>query len=143
MTTTGDTAQGKCLCGAVSFEVTPPFTMCGNCHCSICRRASGAPYVTWAVFKADQVKILSGEEQLSVFHPTSESTRRFCKTCGSQLFLEVTQMQGEILVTRATIDDAAEFKPEAHVHYSSKAPWLAVSDELPKLGGSTGLEPLE
>ena len=30
-----------------------------------------------------------------------------------------------------------------HVHYDSRAGWTLVIDELPKLGGKTGTEPLD
>jgi len=39
-----DTVRGACLCGAVQFEVTLPTLGCCHCHCSVCRRFSGAGY---------------------------------------------------------------------------------------------------
>ena len=33
---------GSCLCGGVRFEVTLPFTRAIHCHCSRCRKHSGA-----------------------------------------------------------------------------------------------------
>ena len=41
------TTRGACLCKAVQFEVTPPTKWCAHCHCTMCRRAHGAPVVTW------------------------------------------------------------------------------------------------
>ena len=38
--------------------------------------------------------------------------------------------------------DPIDRAPAAHVHFDSRARWLEVKDELPRLGGATGLEPL-
>ena len=33
---------GSCLCGAVRYEVADAFEYAANCHCSKCRRTTGA-----------------------------------------------------------------------------------------------------
>ena len=39
--------KGGCFCGRIRYETAgTPFRET-NCHCSICRRTSGAPFVTW------------------------------------------------------------------------------------------------
>lgn len=35
----------------------------------------------------------------------------------------------------ATLDQPKNFKPEFHVNWESKLPWLAISDDLPKYEG--------
>jgi len=37
-----ETVTGSCLCGGVRFEVTLPFSDANYCHCSRCRKHSGA-----------------------------------------------------------------------------------------------------
>jgi hypothetical protein len=58
----GDVVPGRCLCGAVRFEVELPSTWCAHCHCSMCRRAHGAGFVTWVGFERSRVRVLAGEE---------------------------------------------------------------------------------
>lgn len=43
MTRSAETFAGGCSCGAVRFEIGEIFDA-GCCHCSICRRMSGAPF---------------------------------------------------------------------------------------------------
>lgn len=143
MSTEKNMVQGECLCGAVRYEAALPIEMCGNCHCSQCRKANGAPYVSWALFQKENVKIISGVDGLISYRHSPKSTRQFCNICGSQIFFESAQSPDQIFITRATFDDEADVKPTAHIHFDSKAPWLAVDDDLPKLGGSTGFEPLD
>ena len=56
-----DTHQGSCLCGEITFEVTGQPVRQGNCHCSTCKKATGAAYATIVFFKEDQISQLSGE----------------------------------------------------------------------------------
>jgi hypothetical protein len=39
---------GKCLCGAVHYTVPDAFLYAANCHCSNCRRATGAAFKPFA-----------------------------------------------------------------------------------------------
>ena len=41
-----DVVAGSCLCGGVRFEVTLPFRRASHCHCSRCRKHSGAGALT-------------------------------------------------------------------------------------------------
>jgi len=56
--------RGACLCGAVQFEVTVPTLGCCHCHCSICRRFSGAGYATFFQVSRERFRLLAGEEHL-------------------------------------------------------------------------------
>ena len=57
-------AKGQCLCGAVQFEFDLPAKWCANCHCSMCRRAHGAPFVTWVGVEGDRFRLVAGEPEL-------------------------------------------------------------------------------
>ena len=45
-----DTQQGSCLCGEITFEVTGQPVRQGNCHCTVCKKATGAAYATIVFF---------------------------------------------------------------------------------------------
>lgn len=53
--------EGACLCGAVRFEVGGPLDRVAHCHCTICQRAHGAAFVTWAAVPAERLRITAGE----------------------------------------------------------------------------------
>ena len=59
-----ETVRGACLCGAVRFEIRLPALFCAHCHCSICRRAHGAGYVTWVGALTDSFTLIAGENHL-------------------------------------------------------------------------------
>jgi hypothetical protein len=135
-------AKGACLCGAVQFELTLPTKWVAHCHCSICRRAHGAPYVTWASVPSAQLRIVAGADHVRRFDSSPAATRSSCMTCGSPLFFESTRWGGEVHVAVGCIEDALDRAPQVHAFFSDKADWVAVHDELPRRGGKTGTEPL-
>ncbi len=57
-----------------------------DCHCVDCRRASGAPFVTWGSFPRDKIELLSGAVR-KVKH--ADRFRSFAACCGTPLFFEV------------------------------------------------------
>jgi len=137
-----DVRNGSCFCGAVQYRVRgkPKFVV--HDHCSICRRMSGAAFVTWAGFTEDTFEIVSGEPTLTTFASTNEGHRQFCSRCGSHLFFRGTRWPGEVHVTLATLRDVEGLDPELHVFVSDKAPWDVICDGLKQCGGKSGLEPL-
>jgi len=55
------TVTGSCLCGAVAFAVDLPTAVCAHCHCTQCRRAHGAAYVTWFTLPKERWRVTAGE----------------------------------------------------------------------------------
>lgn len=56
--------SGGCLCGAIRFEVTRfvgPFELC---HCSRCRKASGAAFTAMIGVNAEDFSWLSGRDEI-------------------------------------------------------------------------------
>jgi len=138
-----DRALGSCSCGAVKFEIALPTKWIAHCHCSMCRRAHGAPFVTWVGVDAAAFRVTGGGESLGRHRSSPEATRSFCTTCGSPLFFESSRWPGEIHIARAAFASELDKAPLAHVFFSDKAPWVDVRDDLPRRGGPTGVEPLD
>lgn len=125
-------ARGSCLCGAVRFQASMPTKWVAHCHCNYCRRAHGAPFVTWAGFVSEQFSLEAGAEQPRWYESSPGARRAFCPRCGSPMFFESTRWPGETHVARALFIDPLDKEPSAHVFYESHVPWLNVNDELPK-----------
>lgn len=134
--------HGGCLCGAIRFEVTPPTRFCVHCHCSMCRRAHGAPLVTWTGVLDPQFRLSTGAELLREHASSTEAVRSFCSVCGSTLLFRSTRWPGEVHIATANFDLEIDRSPNAHIFYSDRATWFGCTDELPKCGGPTGLEPI-
>jgi hypothetical protein len=134
--------RGACLCGAVTLEVTPPTAFCAHCHCTLCRLAHGAGYVTWFGVAKERFRILSGEKDLVHYRSSPHGIRSFCGTCGSSLFCELDTHPGLIDVVLANLSGPIDREPQGHFYFSDKAEWVEVEDGLPRFGGDSGMEPL-
>jgi hypothetical protein len=122
---------GSCLCGAVTFRVTPPTLWCAHCHCTMCQRAHGAAFVTWVGVAAGRVTI---DERGLRWHASSpQAERGFCTTCGSTLFFRSERWRDEVHIVRANFHGEIDREPGAHVFYASHVPWFTVGDALPRL----------
>jgi len=125
--------EGSCYCGAVSFTVAAyapvPFL---RCYCSICRKtAGGGGYAINLGAKAATLKV-KGEKNIAVFHAVidgekSEGERRFCKKCGTALWVQDPRWPDLIHPFASAIDSDLPTPPQ-HVHMmlGSKANWVEV-----------------
>src|SRR5262245_16822835 len=88
MTTREDAAvptlTGACMCRAVQYEVPDRFGYALNCHCSNCRRTTGAAFKSFAGIARDQLLITRGGENLLIVGDADHDAH--CKTCGSLLY---------------------------------------------------------
>ena len=139
---TAEVVQGGCLCGAVRFDIRPPTQVSAHCHCSMCRRAHGAAFVTWVRLPKEQLTIVAAEDKLLRYRSSPPATRSFCAVCGSSLFFESEDSPETVDVAFANIDGPIDRNPQLHVFFDDRVDWIQVGDDLPRLGGKTGLEPL-
>ena len=126
--TGSDTVTGRCLCGAVEFELRLPSKWCAHCHCSMCRRAHGAGYVTWAGFESDHFILKKGDHHLRWYESSPGARRGFCSNCGSTMLFESERWAGETHVALACIDGTIDREPAAHVFFDAHVGWMPVDD---------------
>ena len=75
--------EGGCLCGAVRYRLARHGDDVAHCHCRICRRASGAAFVTWATVARDDLEVRG---RVRWFRSSRMALRGSCPVCGSHLF---------------------------------------------------------
>jgi hypothetical protein len=132
---------GACLCGAVQFEVTGPIERVAHCHCSMCQRAHGAAFATWAAVPSERVRITAGEAGVTHYRSSEIGTRSFCGRCGSSMFCTLDTHPGTIDVELACLASGHGAVPRAHLFWDDRAEWVEHTDRLPRLGGKSGMEP--
>lgn len=82
--------NGHCLCGAITIRVASANTSLGACHCAMCRRWVGGPYL--AMDCGTDVSF-DGEQSIGVYNSSDWAERGFCKQCGSNLFYRLKENQ--------------------------------------------------
>jgi len=75
--------RGKCLCGAVRIAATETTNEVGACHCKMCRRWGGGPFME---IECGTGVSFEGEENVCVYDSSAWAERGFCKKCGTHLF---------------------------------------------------------
>lgn len=125
--------EGGCHCGFVRYRVTGAPSHETNCHCSICRRTSSAPYLPWFTVARTELVFTAG--QPAVYPSSSHGTRRFCPRCGAQITFESSRTPDEIDVTICSLDDPERLPPADHTHAASALSWVAL-DDLPRHPGA-------
>ncbi|MEL6299629.1 MAG: GFA family protein [Pseudomonadota bacterium] len=81
--------SGRCLCGAVTFEIELKSQHFDACHCGMCRRWSGGPGLAVEAAAPPDIK---GAENLATFKSSEWGVREFCKVCGSHLFWRAPEL---------------------------------------------------
>lgn len=129
--------KGSCRCGAVSFEVqshTPvPYQLC---YCSICRKQQGGG--GYAInLGADATTLeIEGEKHLGLYRATihdderprtevSSGERRFCRECGSAMWLYDPSWPELVHPFASAIDSELPKAPQrVHLMLKYKASWV-------------------
>ena len=121
---------GGCFCGFIRYDAGgTPFHET-NCHCSICRRTSGAPFVAWFTVPADEFRITSG--QPASFRSSEHGTRSFCPHCGTPLTFASSRLPDELDITICSLQDPELLPPKDHTRTSAKLGWVKLGDQLPR-----------
>jgi hypothetical protein len=133
-TNEGSWAEGSCLCGEIRYRVPVPPLWVAHCHCSMCRRAQGAGFVTWFGVPGHKFSFVGPGDRLRIYRSSPDATRSFCGRCGTPLFFESKHWPGELHVTFASLDPqvAATLQPQVHAYWSSRVPWIELGDHLPR-----------
>lgn len=126
---------GGCLCGGVRYEVRGKFLRAGHCHCSRCRRHSGAAVGTQGRVRREDFVLLSGGDLVRSYRPDDGAVKAFCKVCGSSLFGGAWPDGPEVSIRLGTVDGDPGIRPQVHTFVGSKAVWDEVHDDLPQYEG--------
>lgn len=127
-----ETRTGGCLCGAVRYVVDQPLSDVAICHCTHCRKQSGA------LFSANVVVAKAHYHQTGdtkVFEDRGDSGevvfRHFCPNCGSPILSQIAAIPGAVIIKSGTLDDLSGLSPVMEVYTDRAVSWGA--HELAKL----------
>jgi len=109
---------GGCLCGAVRYEVRGEPFFIGLCHCSDCRKATGAHAMPSATWRRDALTITG---KLATY-----AGRSFCPVCGSRV-MHLQPERAEIML--GSLDDPpVGLKPQHEIWTVRREAWATPID---------------
>lgn len=123
--------KGGCYCGATAYEVDDAFSYAMNCHCSQCRRTTGAAFKPFAGIETGRLVLTKGADTLLIVGDPAAAHDVHCMACGSLLY-SVVRENAFVHVAMGTLVDAPSIRPSMHIMVGSKAPWFEIADDLPQ-----------
>lgn len=123
-------ANGRCLCGDVAFTVRGVPRGLYQCHCSLCRRQSGAASNAAFVVPAERLAWTHGQDGVRSYRAPTGFRSDFCGRCGSPVPNPVGHSP-YVWIPAGLLDDLAGARVVMHLHLGSRAGWAP----LPSGGG--------
>ena len=125
------TFEGGCLCGQVRYRAEADPEDTGHCHCSSCRKATGAAFSTFIWVTADKLTWM-GEEP-KAYRSSDVARRGFCPTCGTTIYFQYDEERSKGWdIHVGSLDDPGAVIPRSHVWYPGHVKWLTLIDDLPR-----------
>lgn len=131
---------GGCNCGSVRYVLTEEPNVVAACHCTNCRKQSGAAYSVNLVASTTAMEI-SGTLADYVDQDTSSGKpvhREYCPNCGSPIRSLLESAPGIAAIKAGTLDEPGRFAPAVHVWTQSKLPWVQIPEGLPQFERDPG-----
>ena len=119
---------GGCQCGAIRYAWSSPPKRASVCHCRMCQKASGQPFMAFTGGKASELRWT--KEQPTFFQNSDVAERGFCSACGTPLTYGRPN-SGSISVTICSLDDPSTVSPTMQHGIEGKLPWTDGIASLP------------
>ena len=128
---------GRCYCGATTVSATQAPQTIAYCHCTDCRRVTGAPVAAFAAF--DETAVTFSPEEGRKVEANPGVVRTFCATCGSPLAGRYAYLPGQVYIALGLLDQANDLAPQLHAHDSQRLTWLHIDDDLERFAATSRL----
>jgi len=105
--------RGSCHCGAVRFEIDEVRALT-HCHCTNCRKLTGAAFASYAHVEAEKFRFVAGEDMTDAYESAPGSFRQRCKACGCLTPGRAPYLK-TVSVPAGLLDDDPVARPRLHV----------------------------
>jgi hypothetical protein len=135
-----DTVDGSCLCGAVRVSIGYPARWAWHDHTRASRLAHGAAYATYVGSWRKRFRIVAGQRQIARYaDKATNTTRHFCRRCGTPIFYERAHSPHMVNVPRALFELRTGRAPLYHVGIGERRDWAYTGAPLRPLKGFPGV----
>lgn len=134
--------DGRCHCGAITYEADIDADDVAVCHCTDCQTLSGTAFRTLAGCEASRFRLLTGEPRIYIKVAESGSRRAqaFCPECGTPLYATDADRPGAPLSLRlGAVIQRDALVPKIQLWSRSALTWLQELGDVPKIEKEEGL----
>jgi hypothetical protein len=121
---------GGCQCGAVRYRLQAEPTGANICHCRMCQKAGGAPFMAFGGVRMSEFVVTRGV--ISTFASSDIAERGFCAECGTPLTYRGLGSE-RISVTLGSLDDPDAVEPAVQIGVESRLRWLKPALNAPEI----------
>jgi hypothetical protein len=118
---------GGCQCGAIRYRAEGPRDRASVCHCRMCQKASGGPFMAFVRFP---VRHVAWSRPPAVFASSTIAERGFCRDCGTPLSYRRIASD-YVSVTLQSLDDPTSVTPDIVFSPETKVTWWRSLGDLP------------
>ena len=113
---------GQCSCGSVGFSFSADSLLAYQCHCSICRKATGSAFSTTLMAPESSFVWTRGEERVSSYSKEGGYKVSFCSRCGSPVPNKFRNFP-LYSVPAGSTDGQPDIRVVVKLHLDSRAQW--------------------
>ena len=124
--------QGHCLCGAVRITARDTGYSVGACHCKMCRRWGGGPFME---LDCGTELSFDGDENVSVYASSDWAERGFCRQCGTHLFFRL-KATGDYSVPIGLFEDDEQLEFRHQVFVDERPSYYEFSNRTKNMTGA-------
>lgn len=129
-----ETYSGKCLCGSVKFRIEGPIDHMDACHCKMCQRWTGGPFIGADISHSNVA--FESDDDLVWFDSSDWAKRGFCGKCGSSLFYRLKDTPDFWAINAGALDTPPEMSVGKEIFIDEKPSIYALSGDHPRLTGA-------
>ncbi len=112
---------GGCQCGAVRYRIDATPRGGILCHCRMCQKAGGAPFMAFVGSPNDKFALTRGK--IAYFASSDIADRGFCRDCGTPLTYR-GRGADHVSVTIGSLDDPDAVTPNRQLGAEARVHWL-------------------
>lgn len=124
--------RGKCLCGAIQITAKNASSNVGACHCGMCRRWGGGPFME---IDCGADVSFDGEEDIRVFDSSPWAERGFCSKCGTHLFYRLKETK-QHMVPVGVFEHDENLVFESQVFIDEQPPYYRFENKTQNMTGA-------
>jgi hypothetical protein len=131
---------GGCQCGAVRYRIGAIRPGANLCHCRMCQKASGGPFMAFVPVALADFAIKRGA--IATFRSSDIADRGFCAACGTPLTYQALG-RDYLDVTIGSLDEPSAVSPTRQIAADAAVAWLwaaLATDNLPLDGWRAELQ---
>ena len=123
--------SGGCQCGGLRYALHSEPTGGGICHCTMCQKATGSAFATFAGVPNEDFAWTKGAP--GTFHSSDVGLRDFCKDCGTSMGFR-SKGGARTTIHVGTLDTPDKVKVDRQIGMEGKLHWV---EEIAAMPGKT------